>query len=64
MMLLAEIDIPHLKDVSSQLWNRPLDSDIARFYFVEVVGMVKGFHLVPHQETGNGYRYPSQTPVD
>ena len=46
-MLLAEIDVPHLKDVSSQLWNRPLDSDVARFYFVEVVGMVKGFHLVP-----------------
>ena len=46
-MLLAEIDIPHLKDVSSQLWNRPLDLDLARFYFVEVVGMVKGFHLIP-----------------
>ena len=46
-MLLAEIDVPHLKDVSSQLWKRPLDSDVARFYFVEVVGIVKAFHLVP-----------------
>ena len=46
-MLLAEIDVPHLKDVSSELWKRPLDSDVARFYFVDVVGMVKGFHLVP-----------------
>ena len=46
-MLLAEIDVPHLKDVSSQLWKRPLDSDVARFYFVEVVGTVKRFHLVP-----------------
>ena len=46
-MLLAEIDVPHLKDVSSQLWKRPFDSDVARFYFVDVVGMVKAFHLVP-----------------
>ena len=46
-MLLAEIDVPRLKDVSSQLWKRPLDSDVAWFYFVEVVGMVKGYHLVP-----------------
>ena len=32
-MLLAEIDVPRLKDVSSPLWKRPLDSDVARFYF-------------------------------
>ena len=46
-MLLAEIDVPRLKDVLSQLWKRPLDSDVARFYYVEVIGMVKAFHLVP-----------------
>jgi hypothetical protein len=30
---------------TTEVWKRPLDSDVARFYFLEIIGMVKGFHV-------------------
>lgn len=46
-MLVAEIGVSQLKDMSSELFKRPLDSDILRFYFVEVIGVVDRFDVTP-----------------
>jgi hypothetical protein len=46
-MLLGEICTHHLKDVASKLLNAPLESEDPRFYMVEIVGIIKSFHVPP-----------------
>lgn len=40
-MLLGEVPIHHLRDVSPKLWNAPLESDQPSFHRVEIVGEMK-----------------------
>ena len=40
-MLLGQISIHDLKDVSSEIWNGSLDSEQPRFYRVDIVGSMK-----------------------
>ena len=46
-MLVADIGVSQIKDMSSKLFKRPLDSDILRFYFVDVIGVVDRFDVTP-----------------
>ena len=46
-MLFPEIDVTQLKKISSELFKRSLDSDILRFYFLDVIGVVKRFDVTP-----------------
>lgn len=46
-MLFAEIGVSQLQKMSSELFKRPLDSDILRFYFVDAIGVIKRFDVMP-----------------
>jgi hypothetical protein len=45
-MLFGQISPHHLKSVATALWNVPIPCDPPRFYFVEIVGTVKTFHVL------------------
>ena len=47
LMLFAEISVSQLQKMSSELFKRPLDSDILRFYFVDAIGVIKQFDVMP-----------------
>ena len=40
-MLLGEVSIHHLRDVSPKLWNAPLECEEPSFHRVEIVGEMK-----------------------
>jgi hypothetical protein len=43
-MLLGQIPVTQLKNISAEMWNGPLDSGAPRFFIVEVVGVIEDFH--------------------
>jgi hypothetical protein len=45
MMLLGDVLIPNLKDVSVRMWNGPLDLADPSYIDVEVIGVVEEYHL-------------------
>ena len=47
-MLLSEVSIHHLKDVSPKLWNTPLESEEPCFYQVEIIGEMKSVMYSVH----------------
>lgn len=46
IMLLGDIPIRKLKDVSVKMWNAPLDKITPCFVDVEIVGMIENFHAI------------------
>jgi hypothetical protein len=46
LMLFGQITTCHLKSVATGLWNAPIPCDPPCFYFVEIVGTIKTFHML------------------
>ena len=44
-MIFGQLSIPLVQKIASQLWHDPVESEEGRFYFVEVIGAVKSFHI-------------------
>jgi hypothetical protein len=46
MMLFGQVSIQHLKSVSTNFWNAPVECNDPQFYAVEIVGLIKDVQVI------------------